>query len=373
MSPATTTSPPSRTPSWHCARPTRPWSSAWPSAPAKPRTPSSRVPGSWPRSATTCCNRSMPRACSPRPFATAPSPASSSTWPSASMPRCVRPRSCWMACWMSRAWTPARCRPRSPCSTRPSCCANWPPSTHRWPPAAAWACTCTRAPARCAATAACCAGYCRTSWPTHCAIPARAGSCWACACVATRWPCRCGIPARASPSSTCARSTTSSTATSSPSTGASAAWAWACRSANASRACWATAWTHAAEAVAAACSRSPYRAWTACRHRRRVRPQSWPPPIRWPACACCAWTTTRKSSMACACCSGAGMLWSSPPTPWTMHWRGWPIARRRRCWWTTTCTTAWMAWTPWTCCATRPAAACPAPCSPPTVATNSSA
>ena len=65
----------------------------------------------------------------------------------------------------------------------------------RSPPAVACAWTCSRVRPGCAATAACCGACCRTSWPTRCAIPARAASCWRCASVVMKWSCRSGIPA----------------------------------------------------------------------------------------------------------------------------------------------------------------------------------
>jgi PAS domain-containing protein len=111
----------------------------------------------------------------------------------------------------------------------------------------------------------------------------------------------------ASPSTTCGRSSTSSTATSSLSTGASAASAWACRSASASRACSTTASTRAARWTRAACSRSRCRGCPRaprCRCARRARRAA---AIRSMACACCAWTTIRRSSTAWPPCSAAGM------------------------------------------------------------------
>jgi len=78
----------------------------------EPRPRSSPRHASWPRSAMTCCSRSMRQGCSPRRCAKAAAMRPSRcAWPSAWMPRCARPRSCWTGCWMSRAWTPTACAP----------------------------------------------------------------------------------------------------------------------------------------------------------------------------------------------------------------------------------------------------------------------
>ncbi len=113
-------------------------------------------------------------------------PASRRGWPSAWTRRCAPPRNCSTACWMSRAWTPARCRPRSATFDAGDAAARTRRTVRAGRGGARAGAARARLPRRCpcAAIAACCAARCRTSSPTRCATPAaaayllaRAGAC----------------------------------------------------------------------------------------------------------------------------------------------------------------------------------------------------
>ena len=128
-------------------------------------------------SATTCCSRSTPRACSPRPCATADGEPGEQRRLAERVDASLRAAEELLDGLLDISR--ARCRlaasPRSACSRLDELLRQRGRAVRAaggGPRPALRACTAARC--RCAATAACCAARCRTSSPTRCATPRKA-------------------------------------------------------------------------------------------------------------------------------------------------------------------------------------------------------
>ena len=194
------------------------------------------------------------------------------------MPRCAPPRNCSTDCWTCRGWMRAAARRDQRLRRRRSCCSEL---AAQYAPLAAGAdctCACMRLLVPVRSDRRLLRRVLQNFIATRCATPPAGAWCWAAAAAAGAawssqvWDTGPGIrrtpPApdlrRVPPLSQPARR------------GASRAWAWACRSASASRACWATPCTPAfgagprQRASACACRAAP-------RARRRRRARQRPP------------------------------------------------------------------------------------------------